>query len=223
MHFTTALIATLATATTTTVAALGPIVPPKNPASNGKQSYCTSRTECLTIINNVRADQEGLDPIALPSNWQKLTSPQRLFTFMNLERVSRGLNPLMYLVNTYASEVKTAIANDADPMPPASLLSSWQSIWAGGDGMIPLAAMYGWMYYDGPGGFNLDCTSSSDSGCWGHRDAILDAGVNAIDAGAGTDSQGSDGFAAILFAANGAPSEAEVVLTWANEKTKLTS
>lgn len=79
------------------------------------------------------------------------------------------------------------------------------------------------MYYDGPGGSNLDCTSSSDSGCWGHRDAILAADVNKIDAGAGTDSQGMDGYAALLFAQDEEPSEAEVVLTWANEKTKLAS
>lgn len=220
MHFATALIAALATITTS-VAALGPIVPPKNPPSNGKQSYCTSREECLTIINNVRAEQEGLDPIMLPSNWHSLSATERLFTFMNLERVSRGLNPLNYLVNSYASEVKTAIANDADPYPPSSLHSSWASIWAGGNSMIPLAAMYGWMYYDGPGGFNLDCTSGNDSGCWGHRDAILDPGMNVMDAGVGKDSRGNDGLAAIFFVADGQPSD--VVLTWASEKSKLTS
>jgi hypothetical protein len=222
MHFTTALITTLV-ATTSSVAALGPIVPPNNPSSNGQQSYCSSKTECLTIINNVRADQEGLDPITLPSNWNALSRPERLFTFMNLERVSRGLNPLTHLVDTYASEVNTAITNDADPEPPSSLNTSWQSIWAGGDGMICLAAIYGWMYYDGPGGNNLDCTSSDQSGCWGHRDAILDADVTAIDAGAGTDSRGSVGMAAILYVETETPSQGNVVLTWADEKTKLSS
>ncbi len=29
------------------------------------------------------------------------------------------------------------------------------------------------MYNDGPGGTNLDCTTSDPSNCWGHRDAIL--------------------------------------------------
>jgi hypothetical protein len=120
MHSTTALLATLLTAAAS-VAALGPIIPPSNPSSNGQQSYCTSRTECLTIINNVRADQEGLDPITLPTNWASLTSSERLFTFMNLERVSRGISPLTHLVSTYASEVKTAITNDADPEPGAGL------------------------------------------------------------------------------------------------------
>lgn len=138
---------------------------------------------------------------------------------MNLERTSRGLNPLLYLVNTYASAVQTAITNNADPDAPASIDASWMSIWAGGDGMIPLAAMYLWMYYDGPGGSNLDCTSSDSSGCWGHRDAILAADVNVIDAGAGKDSSGSNGMAAIFWTQSGMPNESEVVLTWAHEKS----
>ena len=87
--------------------------------------------------------------------------------------------------------------------------------------MIPLAAMYGWMYYDGPGGYNLDCTSPSDSGCWGHRDAILAGDVNVIDAGAGVDSQGSKGYAALLFVQGGAPSG--VVCTWADGESKCAS
>lgn len=204
------------------VTALGPIVPPRNPSANGNTSYCTSRTECLTIINNVRAGQEGLGPIKLPSNWNHLFYPERLFTFMNLERESRGLKPLTHSVNTYASEVKTGITNDADPMPPASVYSSWQSIWAGGSSMIPLAAMYGWMYYDGPGGFNLDCQSASDSGCWGHRDAILAADVNKIDAGAGVDSQGQKGFAAILLVQDSEPAAGDTGLSWADQKPKCT-
>lgn len=84
--------------------------------------------------------------------------------------------------------------------------------------MIPLAAMYGWMYYDGPGGFNLDCTSSDSSGCWGHRDNILADDVNMIDAGAGQDSHGEHGFAALFFAQEGTPSAAQVVCTWASGK-----
>ena len=37
----------------------------------------------------------------------------------------------------------------------------------------PLGADYAWMYNDGYGGTNLDCTTPSDPGCWGHRDNIL--------------------------------------------------
>ena len=151
------------------------------------------------MINNVRADQEGLDPINLPSNWNHLSRPQRLFTFINLERCSRGISPLKQLVNTYASELQTAITNDADPLPPAGMDSSWRSIWAGGQDMIPLAAMYIWMYYDGPGGSNLDCMNGDMSGCWGHRDNILANDVSVVDIGAGPDSRGSEGYAALFF------------------------
>jgi hypothetical protein len=34
-------------------------------------------------------------------------------------------------------------------------------------------ADFGWMYDDGPGGFNEECTPSDQSGCWGHRENIL--------------------------------------------------
>jgi hypothetical protein len=37
----------------------------------------------------------------------------------------------------------------------------------------PLEAIYFWMYDDGPGSSNIDCTSSDTSGCWGHRDNVL--------------------------------------------------
>ena len=36
-----------------------------------------------------------------------------------------------------------------------------------------LEADFVWMYDDGPGSANVDCTSSDPSGCWGHRHDIL--------------------------------------------------
>ena len=37
----------------------------------------------------------------------------------------------------------------------------------------PLGADFAWMYDDGYGGTNLECTSPGDTQCWGHRDNIL--------------------------------------------------
>jgi hypothetical protein len=37
----------------------------------------------------------------------------------------------------------------------------------------PLEALYFWMYDDGPGSANIDCSSSDHSGCWGHRQNVL--------------------------------------------------
>jgi len=44
---------------------------------------------------------------------------------------------------------------------------------AAGNQISALDADYGWMYDDGPGGSNYDCTSPTARGCWGHRDNIL--------------------------------------------------
>lgn len=51
-------------------------------------------------------------------------------------------------------------------------MRAFASVWAGNN-LTPIAADYGWMYADGYGSNNLDCTTPSSSGCWGHRDAIL--------------------------------------------------
>jgi hypothetical protein len=37
----------------------------------------------------------------------------------------------------------------------------------------PLEAIYFWMYDDGLGSYNIDCTAQNTSGCWGHRNNIL--------------------------------------------------
>ncbi len=37
----------------------------------------------------------------------------------------------------------------------------------------PLEAIYFWMYDDGLGSYNIDCTPSNTSGCWGHRNNVL--------------------------------------------------
>ena len=37
----------------------------------------------------------------------------------------------------------------------------------------PLEAVYFWMYDDGAGSANVDCTPSNHSGCWGHRQNVL--------------------------------------------------
>ncbi|MHB1975425.1 MAG: hypothetical protein ACYCR4_14260, partial [Acidimicrobiales bacterium] len=42
-----------------------------------------------------------------------------------------------------------------------------------GNEVSTLAAEYDWVYDDGYGSANVDCTSPGASGCWGHRDVIL--------------------------------------------------
>jgi len=195
-----------------------PIVPPANPPGNGIYDDCGADAECLADINGVRAAQENLQPITLPTNWTSLTGAEQIFVFTNLERVSRGENPIPNLVNTYDDLIQTAIADDADPAIPPGITGG--AIWSGFGS--PLGAMLGWEYYDGPGGANLDCTTPTSPGCWGHRDNILNPDWNEMDAGAGTDSSGNPGQAALLYINPGTPPAANVVLTWASELPFLT-
>jgi hypothetical protein len=83
------------------------------------------------------------------------------------------------MVDTLNALSTTAAQNDADPslsswtVGPFSA-NRWGSIWAGD--LNALAADYDWMYNDGwsaTGSYNLDCTSATATGCWGHRDNIL--------------------------------------------------
>jgi hypothetical protein len=203
-----------------------PLIPPQNPQTNGIFGYCSTDAECLANANGVRALQEGLPPLALPSNWATLTGPEQLFVYTNLERTSRGEAPITNLVNTYDSDVQTGVQNDADPGLSSFSNGNATSIWAGAFA-TPLGALYGWLYNDGPGGANLDCTTPTSTGCWGHRDNILDnpggtiGNPTEMDAVVGTDNNGSTGYAA-LFVNNPNPTpDGNVVFSWASEQQFL--
>src|SRR5450755_1678713 len=60
-----------------------PIVPPQNPTANGIFANCSTDAECLADLNGDAALQEGLPPVALPSNWATLTGPEQLFVATN--------------------------------------------------------------------------------------------------------------------------------------------
>src|ERR1700734_9458 len=62
-----------------------PIVPPGNPPGNGIYDNCGSDAECLADINGVRAAQENLPPITLPTNWASLTGAEQIFIVTDLE------------------------------------------------------------------------------------------------------------------------------------------
>lgn len=144
----------------------------------------------LEAINNARATL-GLDPLTLPTNWLALTTEEQLFVIVNLERTSLGYPPYLGLNAALSSEAQIAAANFTDPVAAPGfavgtdaqgyegLGGAWASAFS------VLASDYLWMYADGWGGSsattsNIDCTSASDPGCWGHRDELLgsDPGFN---------------------------------------------
>ncbi|MGH9029709.1 MAG: hypothetical protein ACRDV4_08865 [Acidimicrobiales bacterium] len=126
----------------------------------------------LQAIDNAR-EHEGLPAMILPTNWTSLSPQQQLYVATNLERTVRGLAPMSGMASALdQSAAQAAVANE-DPVPPAGFSwSTWGSNWAAAVGN-PLEAIYFWMYDDGIGSSNIDCTVSNTSGCWGHRDNVL--------------------------------------------------
>ncbi len=158
--------------------------------------------EQVKAIDNARA-AEGIGPMYLPSDFSSLSLDEQIFVVTDLERVDRGLVPFAGLVDSLDQVAQTGAQPPGkpagywgDPILPSGFSlgpstglayactvsgNSWScpglgdpgaSIAAAGQ-ISPLDADYGWMYEDGYGTFNIDCTSPSDPGCWGHRDNIL--------------------------------------------------
>ena len=139
-------------------------------SSYDNSSGCETAT--VAAIDNART-QEGLPPLALPGDWAQLSPQQQLFAATNLERTVRGLPALSGMATALDQAAQAAAAQDTDPSAPAGFpWTSWGGNWAGAMGS-PLEAIYFWMYDDGPGSNNLDCTTAGAPGCWGHRNNIL--------------------------------------------------
>jgi hypothetical protein len=161
---------------------LPPTEPAANipPAPNFLASCASSRYDgslpcvdtTLRAIDLAR-QREGLPAMVLPVDWGWLNPEQQLLVATNLERTVRGLAPLSGLAVALAGPSEAAAADSGDPAPPPGFsYRSWGGNWAGGLGN-PLEAMYLWMYDDGVGSPNIDCTRAGEAGCWGHRDNIL--------------------------------------------------
>ncbi len=160
----------------------GPGDPPANIAPSPNflnsctgSSFDTSvgcQTATLAAIANAR-NQEGLPGMVLPTNWAQLSPQQQLFAATDLERTVRGLPPLSGMATALDQASASAAAQNTDPSAPAGFpWSTWGGNWAGAVGS-PLEAIYFWMYDDGLGSYNIDCTTQNTSGCWGHRHNIL--------------------------------------------------
>ena len=128
-------------------------------------------TSALADLNAARA-AEGTGPMQLPGDFGTLSVPQQLLVLSNLERVDRGLAPVIGLSGPLDQDALTGAQNDADPQPTQFNGNAATSNWEGGYGS-PLEADFVWMYDDGLGSGNVDCTPSDQTGCWGHRHDIL--------------------------------------------------
>ena len=174
-------------------------------------------TEVVAAIDNARAI-EGVSPMGLPTNWTSLTPAEQVFVATNLERTVRGLAPLSAMASGLDAVAAQGAAAGTDPTGPSGLPGTWFGAnWAGMMGN-PLEAMYYWMYDDGLGSSNVDCSASNLDACWGHRAIVLyplACMPCVMGAAWGTTAKGATSVVEAIVDARGSPA---VTFTWAQEE-----
>lgn len=147
-----------------------------DPATNAspQYSYCSGDTPAcdalaLQGINLARA-QEGLGVLKLPFGYEGFTPAEQILAVINAERTARALPAFVLDQAALGGYALTGAQNQVDPIGPQGM--TWLSIMAART-TNPLVSDFLWMYSDGFGSSNLDCTSASAAGCWGHRHNIL--------------------------------------------------
>jgi PASTA domain-containing protein len=138
----------------------------------------------------------------LPADFPSLTAAQQTFILSNLDRVQYGLPPMTGLTAQLNHDaLTTGVQTGTDPSPSISGLSGWTGNWAAGYPNSPIAYEE-WMYDDGLGSKNIDCTASNPSGCWGHRHNVLwkfgSGAVLGMGAATGAGPKGGRGYAMLL-------------------------
>lgn len=171
---------TIHVATASAATALNPTedIPIGQLPSSCPQSPLATACEDAIVgyLDDARHDM-GLAPYELPSSFLALSPDQQLLILSNLDRLAYGLSPVLGLNEALDASAAEGVRDDSDPWPPQQLapggaVLGWGSNWAGGS-LNALMAYYVWMYDDGYGGPNGDCTSPAAPGCWGHRQNVL--------------------------------------------------
>ena len=160
------------------------LLPPSNPSVNVSPQVvpaCTltpvddTSPGCIdSVLHNINDARslEGLGPMVLPNNYATDSVPVQQLIIADEERGDRGLSQFSGLDPALDTVALTGALGNADPMPPSGYVDN-----GGGANFAldytPLGADFAWMYDDGYGGTNLDCTSPGATQCWGHRDNIL--------------------------------------------------
>ena len=158
--------------------------------------------------------REGKPRFTLPRNFSHLSGSEQLFVLTNLERVVHGLWPLYGISPKLNRFALKGVYRGADPQLQASSSLAWGSNWYSGVGAIQ--ATFSWMYDDGYGSQNIDCSRPGATGCWGHRANILGSwGPYGLFGGAVVRSKTKKSGTAEVFQMNLSPKTAAVTYTWA--------
>ena len=124
----------------------------------------------------------GLTAYKLPADFPSLAPAKQMFILTNLDRIQSGLPPIKGLTAALNLDALVhGVQAAGDPSPTSTTgLRGWNSNWAGGFSNAPMA-YEAWVWNDGLGSGNADCTASNKSGCWLHRHNVLwRFGANAV-------------------------------------------
>jgi hypothetical protein len=152
--------------------------PPNSP--NDTTTACTNSALYNIDVGRIA---EGLGPLYLPTNWASLTLSEQNLAIVNLERTARGLPSEYGLVNCMNADAQTSSNTGNDPVNtcPAPYTGTgipYRGNWANIG--TALQADFYLVYDDGLGSANVECTLANQTGCWGHRENILNVLCNNI-------------------------------------------
>lgn len=193
----------------------------------GSQSKACG-TAILNQMNTVNKS-EGAEKVVLPPDYYQLTPAEQVFVITNLNRLAFGLPAIPAMnadANAYAlGNTSSGALGNTDPSVPGALSTgqsvvAWDGNWA--EDINVLSSDFNWMYNDGLGSFNIDCTTTKTSGCWGHRDNILEnwdtlltnAGWTSINLAAGAAEVAINGMESITYDAIATTTPAPPSFTW---------
>ncbi len=124
-----------------------------------------------------RQSQQGLPPYELPASFTSLTPDKQLLILTDLDRSAYDITPVYGLNSNLTEAAQTGVREQRDPTTPTTG-GPWKGYGSDWASTAALIGYYLWMYDDGYGSPNGDCTSPSATGCWGHRKVILGEAVN---------------------------------------------
>lgn len=140
--------------------------------STTKASNDSCDKAALVDFDKVR-HQEGLGRMVLPHDFDRLGVPSQLMAITNIERVDRGLPAFAGRSGALDKLAQGGANHDTDASFPPYTPGEWDGgAWAGGANSA-LLSDFEWVYDDGLGSGNIDCTPTNKGGCWGHRDSLL--------------------------------------------------
>ena len=169
-------------------------------ACSSQPAGASCQNAAIYYLDQARASL-GQPAYALPADFTSLSPVEQDLILTDLDRAQYDLPAIPGLTTELDTDAAQGVAVDDDPRSSGQNLASWNSNWAGAFSNME-AAYEGWVYDDGPGSTNLDCTPSDMSGCWGHRHTILwdfsGTGALAMGAAAGLDNSGVQGYAMLV-------------------------